>query len=268
MNGACLFFNTQIKNSGLLATIGDAGLAPLRDLLGGRTVEIVKNGDDAWEMHHVRSFHKNGEFNRSTSNWKLHSSPTSQIKTLAAIALLIPGLVLSIFKALAYLFADMRQRHALAKEHFTPINRVIGSIAHPINTIQELRDALKREQNQPKHQPTNALVIHGNGQLAINEDPGILRLNPMKLILDGAQIVHRPSAIGRLDDAMWETGKWQVGATRIITVANIDATAINDHGVASVKEALEVQAPRRKGTCRQYHMIFSLIHQQPEVAGA
>lgn len=74
-------------------------------------------------------------------------------------------------------------------------------------TIAALQAALIIEKSKPKHQPINALIIRGDGHLEINEDPGILNLNPMKLILEVARIVHRPSAIGRLDDEMSRSDK-------------------------------------------------------------
>jgi len=250
MGDVGLFLNVKIKGSGALAWVGDNGLAPFRYLFNGRTVRIEpKDGSPEVEIHHVASFHKTGK-----------------LRALASVILLIPGLVLSAFKLLAYFFTDMRQRHSLAKEHFTPINREIGSIAHPIGTIKELRQALAAEKNKPKHQPTNALIIHGDGNLAINEDPGILDLNPMKLILEGAQIVHRPSAslAGRLDEEMGRTGKWQVAASRVVTAANVDASFAEDHRVSSIEEALKATAPRRDWTsCKRYHMIFTIARPQP-----
>lgn len=78
----------------------------------------------------------------------------------------------------------------------------------------------------------------------------------------------RPSAMGRLDDAMWRTGKWQVAAIRVVTSANVDASAVNDHGVSSAEEALAVTAPRRDWTsCKRYHTIFSIARPQ-QVAAA
>ncbi|OGN55623.1 MAG: hypothetical protein A3D96_00830 [Chlamydiae bacterium RIFCSPHIGHO2_12_FULL_44_59] len=264
-----LFLNTKIEGSGALAWIGDKGLAPFRYLFNGRTVRIEpRDGSPELEIHHVASFHKNGDWNRSNTKRDLRSSSTGEIQALVSVVLLIPGLVLSVFKLLAYFFTDVRERHSLAKEHFTPVNREIGSAANPITTIEALREALTAERNKPKHQPTNALIIHGDGNLAINEDPGILGLNPMKLILEGARIVHKPSAAVRLDDAMWRTGKWQVAAVRVVTSANVDASAVNDHGVSSTEEALAVTAPRRDWTsCKRYHMIFSIASPQ-QVAAA
>lgn len=266
MSHMSLFLNTKIEGSGALAWIGDKGLAPFRYLFNGRTVRIEsRDGSPELEIHHVASFHKDGDWNRSNTNRDLRSSATGKIRALVSVVLLIPGLVLSVFKLLAYFFTDMRARHSLAKEHFTPVNREIGTAAHPITTIEALRAALMAERNKPKHQPTNALIIHGDGNLAINEDPGILELNPMKLILEGARIVHRSSLIGTLDTAMLGSGKWQFAAMRVVTgAANADASVVKDHGVSSVKEALAVTAPRRDWTsCKRYHMIFSIARPRP-----
>jgi hypothetical protein len=256
VNHISLFLNTKIEGSGVLAEIGDRGLTPFRYLFNGQTVRInPKDHSREVEIHHVASFHEDGKWHYSrTAGINLVSSPTSKFRAVVSVALLIPGLALSVFKLLAYFFSEMRQRHNLAKEHFTPINREIGTVDHPITTIEALKQALTVEQNKPKHQPTHALIIHGDGNLAINEDPGILQLNPMKLVLDGAKIVHMPSVEGRLDDAMEKTGKWNGYTIRTVTAANVDA---------AVQEALEVTAPLRGGfSYKRYHQIFTLNRPQ------
>lgn len=266
MNDLCIFLNTRVENSGALAWIGDKSLAPFRYLFHGKTIRVQpRTLDKEIEIHHVASFDKRGEGNYSSTNWNLKSSSTGMIKTALSIVFLIPGFILgAAFKGLAYLFSDVRGNHALTKEHFTPVNRVIGSTFNPITTYEELRKELAAERKfNPKNQPTNALIIHGDGNLTINEDPGILQFNPMKLVLVGAQIVHRPSASGRLDDAMSRTGKWQVSAVRVATSTNPDTSFTKSQSVNSIDDALKASAPRRNWTSsKRYHMIFNLARPQ------
>ena len=217
MGDLCIFLNSRVENSGALAWIGDKGLAPFRYLFNGKTIRVQpRESDQEIEIHHVASFHKRGDWNSSSTDWTLQSSSTGMIKAVLSVVFLMPGLILgAAFKGLAYLFSDVRGKHNLAKEHFIPVNREIGSVSNPITTREELGEAFDAErQSNPKNRLTNVLIIHGDGNLTINEDPGILRFNPMKLVLEGARIVHQPSATGRLDDAMYHTGKWQVSEVR------------------------------------------------------
>jgi len=187
------------------------------------------------------------------------------IKLALSIVFLIPGLIIgSAFKGLAYLSANVQENHRLIQEHLTPVNREIGTVSNPIKTRNELFKALEAEyKSDSKNRPTNALIIHGDGTLTINEDPGILRFNPMKLILEGARIVHQPSAIGRLDDQMYDTRKWQVSAVRTVNASNVDDAAEGSHKVESIDDALIASAPRRSWTSlKRYHMIFTLARPQ------
>lgn len=85
----------------------------------------------------------------------------------------------------------------------------------------------------------------------------------MKLVLEGAQIVHQPSMALRLDDAMYKTGKWQVSACRVATSSNRDNSFAKSQSVNSVDDALRASAPRRSWTsCKRYHMIFNLARPQ------
>lgn len=266
MSSLCVFLNTRIEGSGTLASIGDKGLAPFRYLFNGKTIRIQpRASEQEIEIHHVASFHKMGEWNCSRTNRSLKSSSTGMIKTALSVVFLIPGFILgAAFKGLSCLFSDVREKHCLAKEHLTPIDRKMGSVSSPIKTREELRQALKVERESDlKNRPTNALIIHGDGALTINEDPGILDFNPMKLVLEGAQIVHQPSASSRLDDAMYRTGKWQISAFRVATASNPDNSGANTHSVNSVDDALQATAPRRSRTsCKRYHMIFNLARPQ------
>src|SRR3569832_1294265 len=208
MRDSCIFLNCRVENSGTLAWIGDKGLAPFRYLFNGKTILVESSeSDKKIKIHQVTTIHKRGDRNASSTSWNIRSSSTGMIKAALSVVFLIPGLILGApFKGLAYLFTSVREKHGLAKEHLTPINREIGSSSTPIKNRQELYTALLNEfLHDSKHRPTNALIIHGDGNLTINEDPGILRLNPMKLVLVGAQIVCESSSRARLFDEMSNT---------------------------------------------------------------
>jgi hypothetical protein len=259
MSNLCVFFNTKVEDSGIFAGIGDLGLAPFRYLFNGKTIRVELHDDKQIEIHHVASFHKLGSDNGSYTTRGLRSSSTGMIKTICAVVLLIPGFFLALSKVFAYVFSDVREKHSLVKEHLTPINRHIGNVFNPIQNIAELEEQLSREFNSDlKHRPTNALIIHGNGNLEINEDPGILRFNPMKLVLEGAAIVHRPSLFGRLDNKMHATGGWETkGVRKVTALTRPDASLVVTHRVCSIEEALQTTAPWRD-SCKRYHMVFML----------
>jgi hypothetical protein len=263
MNNVSIFFNTRVENSGTLAWIGDTGLAPFRYLFNGKTIRIQTGDlDQEVEIHSVASFHKRYIYSRTT--WDLHSSRTGMIKTALSVVLLVPGLLFAAFKGLAYAFYDVRVKHSLVKEHFTPVNREIGSEASPIKTRGELYEALEAErESDPENHPTNALIIHGDGTLKIIEGPRILFFNPMKLVLVGASIDHEPSSFHCLDDAMASSGKWQVSPFREVTAETTNNSGVITHSINSVDEALQVTAPRRSwASCKRYHMIFTLARSQ------
>lgn len=96
----------------------------------------------------------------------------------------------------------------------------------------------------------------------------------MKLILEGATIVHEPSATGRLDDKMYDTHKWQVPAVRMVsvkmdakfkTISSTSDDPVNAGTVNSVEDALKATAPRRGWlTCKRYHQIFTVARSQAQ----
>src|ERR1700733_1934683 len=100
MNHCEVHFNThEARHQGIAAWIGGWGLAPIRYLFNGRDVAILSPD----EVHHVASFHAKGKENRSSTNYRMMwSESKSTGRTLLAIGLLIPGLVLSIFKLISY----------------------------------------------------------------------------------------------------------------------------------------------------------------------
>jgi hypothetical protein len=255
MNPVCRFLNTRIENSGALAWMGDMALTPVRYLFNGSTLRIDMQ---KLEVHRIASFHAEGSSNRSYSDPWLESQPTGMIQTALAVALLVPGLLVGvILKGLSYLSADIK--NLLVRDHFTPITRTLGSDENPIRTREQLRDAVQAEYEQdPIHHLTEALIIHGDGALTINEESGIInRFNPMKLILKGARIVHESCAYTRLDDLIFSSSKWKVESDFLTTP---DATGYSQsQRVASIAEALEVKAPIRDCFTRKcYHLLFTV----------
>ncbi len=91
----CQFLNTKIENTGYLSAIGDAGLAPARALLNGKTYEItVIEGSSQAVVE--------------------QDSPTNK---LLVIAMVITGLflILPLFKLMAACFSDVREKHEIVQ---------------------------------------------------------------------------------------------------------------------------------------------------------
>jgi hypothetical protein len=251
------FFNSRAENTGALAWIGDKGLAPFRYLCNGKTVHIQWNkSTQETTIHHVASFHCKGSRHHSRTNFNLNSSSTGLIKTAFSIVLLAPGLLLgTLFKGMSYLFSDTRKNHRHIKHHLTPIKIVeIGTPSKPIQNREELREELSKA--NPRNRPIHNLIIYGDGNLTIAEAPDIVRMNPKKLILNGARLVHEPSIRGCFDTAI-NRDKWQVSPARWQREDSFAKTT----PVTIVEEALKVEAPRRGWfTFKRYHMIFSVVN--------
>jgi hypothetical protein len=244
MNDVSLFLNTQIKYTGALAAIGDWGLTPVRYIFRGRDVYILTSFAEDPERKRIYTSHS-PSFDADERSWP---------RFIGLALCLIPGLVLSVFKLMAYCFdySYMIRRHNMAKKHFTPIERLdIGSFSKPITNIEDLKGELKKLNDDLEHRPINSLFIHGKN-LEIDQDPGIWHLNPMKLILRGARLKSGPVKndcfhIPSLHDKMFlgyldKDPKW------------LDASRT----VSSIKEALVFPAPRRDWTsCKRYHLLFS-----------
>ncbi len=257
MGDLCLFLNTEITSSGFLAGVGDLCLSPVRYWCYGNTVEINDN-----KVHHVQSYHEEA-YHHSRTSYSLQSSGTSMLTAIATIILFVPGLFLGvIFKTFAYLYSEMQERHNLAKRHFIPIVRHLGTPENPIATEYELSVAVSAEKERTPHNPpTDAIVIHGRN-LAINKEPFMMLhdWNPMKLILEGARIVHQPCAVTRLDDAMASTRKWEVANFREIRSHDeVDKSFAQAQTLPSLEEAL-ADVPARRGwlTCKRWHRVYTI----------
>ena len=245
LKDAYIFLSTEIENAGALSYIGNLGLAPMRYLCGGKTISL-QTPEQKITIHSVASFHESGRFNASKSLYRLKSSQTHMIKAILSVFAVVPGLLLALVKLVDYgINVETRKKHLLVKEHLTPMNREIGSVKQPITTDAKLREALDKVWDEDTmHRPTEALIIHGDGNLELNADPGILQFNPMKLILEGAQIVHKPcpSIFGRLIENMNKTHKWK----------NVWKMPI-----ATVEDALKIPLRRREWlTCKCFHQVI------------
>ena len=100
----------------------------------------------------------------------------------------------------------------------------------------------------------NALIIYGSGDVRLNDDPGIGRLNPKKLILVGARIVHDPCAGKRLDDTLAGREEWLSSSVRNAP----GYTFIKQETVSSVEEAMAHQPPSRGLFKGKYHLVYQV----------
>jgi hypothetical protein len=253
-----IFFNAKIDNSGILSEIGDLGLAPLRYLCGGKTMRVITQ-EQVVTIHSIASFHKDGEHHYSETTYALTSSPTHMLKALGSVLLIVPGLFLALVKLVDYAVdAEVRKNHRLVREHLIPINREIGTFLLPIKTEDELKEALTREGKNYLNRPTNALIIHGDGNLQINDEPGILQFNPMRLVLEGALIISQSSYKSRLDEDLLSTRKWEsTHGWKMFTQVGTILTKVN-----TIVEALEAPL-RRRGwlTWKCFHRVFVVPRQ-------
>ena len=269
MRDVCIFFNTRVENAGTLSQIGDLGLAPMRYLCGGKTIHLETAGQTV-TIHSVASFHHRGDWNTSKKLYQLKSSSTHMIKAVLSVITVVPGLLLAVVKLIDYMVAETRKNHRLVKEHLTPMNREIGTFDQPITTYEALSEALaKAWDDDAMHRPTNALIIHADGNVELNIDPGILRFNPMKLILEGAKIVHKSCPVERLDDELVRARKWEFanGGWRIATRENPDVPGTTMMETNTIEQALEAPL-RRRGwlTCKCFHRVFVIPRSGQEVA--
>jgi hypothetical protein len=126
MSDLKVFLKTKVEDSGILSYIGNKGLAPVRYLFKGQTYQIKKD-----EIERILSF-KKYEIKPYFTRFNFVTSEKTMLKTVAAVVLLIPGLLLSLFKLAAYIFSDVREKHQLVKKSITPINVHIGTVREPI----------------------------------------------------------------------------------------------------------------------------------------
>jgi hypothetical protein len=249
MNHLEVFLRTSIENSQGSLGIGNFLLTPVRYLFRGKKLSWIEPN----QIHHVKAFANNHgmiKF-RSKTHQPLRASDKTFLKTVAAIIFLIPCFFAgTIFKAIAYLSSETRDRHRLVKKHFTPINVKVGSPTERIANETELQNRLSLLLQDPIHPRINVLTIYGNGNLKINHECGILRLNPQKVILVGAEIVNHGSSGRTLDDALSSRKKWLKDFKQ--------RPAIQQIIVDSEEQALAFPCPKIEGSGKSYHCVFKV----------
>lgn len=269
------FLNASIQGQGTLCLIGNFALTPYRYLFGGRDIKIIQNGGRQ-TIHHIASFHPFGSRNKCQTNPAFHSSETNMLRTAAAIALLVPGLMIGfIFKWMGYVFSKdaasihgevysevsskpLREELKRSLQKFSQIMKdawsgksiddteiddsemnvqqirahtdlgwkmrilniqEVGSFETPIKSELELTTQIRKID---RNQPVDTLIIYGNNKLQINNDPGIMALNPMKIILIGASLGSTgigakrlgngksDPSLPQLRESLTQSGKWRI----------------------------------------------------------
>ncbi len=205
MNHISLFFNNQIinnsiipdKTSKFLAQSVDFGnwcLTPIRYLCEGNLVIV------STKFSSVR---------HDPAYTKEERQKMPFLHVVACIILLAPSLIVgTIFKGIGYLSAPIREKHKLALLHFTPIDLKIGQSDERLS-FEEIQKSLKqaKEANQ-LDQPVNKLTIYAEENTSIDRDPGIIPLNPDKVILVGAKITRTYNDLSSsLHDELVKKGK-------------------------------------------------------------
>lgn len=95
-----VFFNTKVRHSGALSAIGNFGLTPVRYLCYGKTFQMITvPGTNELAVSRIQVCPKNNFF-----------------RTITAVVLLVPGLILAIAKLASYIFANTRKDHQRVKE--------------------------------------------------------------------------------------------------------------------------------------------------------
>ena len=99
MNQLSIFFNTKVEDSGKLAWIGDMGLVPFRYLFNGSTALVEFSAEHPTRVQCFNSCRKD------------ERKAVKMLKTIVAILLVVPGVVLGLTKILAYAYRDVRNKH-------------------------------------------------------------------------------------------------------------------------------------------------------------
>jgi hypothetical protein len=105
------------------------------------------------------------------------------------------------------------------------------------------------------------LVIYGNGSVQFNTDPGFVTMNPKKVILFGAWIIHE-SGSNRLDDALADNKEWLSRGLRIASASLPQyRTHVTQIVVSSLEEALN-HTPDWRGFLQRYHVVYLVNESQ------
>jgi len=187
MNDLKIFFNTKIEGNGKLGSFADEALSPVRYFFRGRNVSIkeIKGQGCVHDIKSYKSEHSlKAKFHdirfTSKTDPALKAKKVTLFRTVKMILLFVPGIFVgTIAKTFTYLSHETLEKHQLAKNHFTPIEKL---------TINLNEDDLNR-QNQ-LNQKIHNLVLKGTGK-KLPDQFSLDRLYPKKrLILDGVKFTN------------------------------------------------------------------------------
>ncbi len=122
---------------------------------------------------------------------------------------------------------------------------LMGSLSDPIGSVEELAEMLAEVKKQ--HNELGTLIIYGY-HFFIYQDPGILALNPIKLVLVGVQIANSDEA-NSLVQCMIKKDDW-------INGVNPDFSGIIPIEVSSVDDALKGALKINTETNKPYHTAY------------
>ena len=215
MNHFAVFFNHRVHAytsssnfSDRSVKFGNWCLTPVRCLFDGNKIGIFYETRNHTVVSKLLS---SKEYLNSTFN--MSNRPKKNVwRVVASIILLIPGLIIgSAFKGLGYLSPSIRAYHQLVIRHYTPVDHIIGSEENRLNLSQIEAQLREIRENNLLTQPTRNVVIYAEEGTQIEKDPypGILDLDPKKLILIGAQLTRSPSSTSCLDMYMQSDSYWE-----------------------------------------------------------
>ncbi|HAZ15190.1 MAG TPA: hypothetical protein DCY54_00870, partial [Parachlamydiales bacterium] len=282
MNDLQIFFLCKAETAGGLKNLfswrwslektGNLFLTPLRALWHGREVRMNYTLLNQLEgIHHVASFHKEGELHCSHTLPALHSSHSHPIRTALFILGLLPCLVLgTLFKTLAYAVSETTvKHHKMVKRHFTPIDLSVGSLESPIGHLTawvRFQEALNSY--SPIHPKVRHLFVFGDSKLELTAaHPLFLKTRPKKMVLVNTKIRAcsescvlnlpliknlRDWLFNDLDRELAKTGLFERREQR-----KENQTFVVQHPAASIPEALTNRPPLRKNH-KPYHRIYSM----------
>lgn len=254
MNSVNVFLNNRIviKNAFYISDIpialGDWFLTPVRCLFDGNKVIFSVNNKDSITVDHEKEYYG---WNKPERNF---------LRVVASIIFIIPGIIIgSAFKGIGYLWEFNRVCHRLVIRHYTSVDHTIGAPENRLNLEAIKQQLSDLRQNNQLNQPTKNLIVYAEEGTAINEDPGIIGFDPQKTILVGARIVHQPSRVGRLDEALIRYGWEERGCVRKVSNTHeIDnSTYVIQWKKKSVQAALD-DVPARKSifSTERYKRVY------------
>lgn len=203
MNGLELFVLTRVEERGRfwdwinspfnLEDIANSLLTPLHVLWHGRTVRIVRSTfkEDLEDIHHVASFHPQGEEHISHTDKNLYSSQYNWIVTALAILCLIPGLFFGFpLKVISQAGEEARTNYKLVCDHFSTVSVDIGNSEIPITEkTEDTLFTLAEKKLKPLNKKVSHILIHGDGKFVLSARGDLMqRLNPKKIILVGTAL--------------------------------------------------------------------------------